>query len=457
MAKFTQQFFQPGWWNVGGKPMRFTKGELSDRCDNTDEFIKANPAGGVPIFPKHPLAGSVGGGPRVADRDARDCLGWVDSTRMDAEGKCHVTYDVQDQRTIDGINSGTIRFSSPEFSTHDHKDSRGRNFGRIFRHFAMTAAPRNREQGKITSAQFSEDCIQFSEDDFMGATKKDVEAKAAEEKATQFAHDDETKKKIPEELAAETLAPAETEVSAIAEETASEEPPTNETETKVSSEHPDQQVLNGLTMQIMELSGIVLPEGADTVALLTAIANKMKADKENADALSGDIKIEEEPVAQFSEEATAVIEALQGRIAASDAKEAATAMAQHRADIVATIATAKIPKLMKSRLTGHAASIQFAEGGEEEPRFTVAQVIELVSDCIPASLTQFSEETAVEEEHPDAEEGFFKGGDGPAEESDEEAEKGVDEQLERSGMGDSGFGGKSKTYSRDFTKVPAGA
>ena len=446
MAKFTQQFFQPGWWNVSGKPMRFTKGELSDRCDNTEAFIQANPAGGVPIFPKHPAVGSVEGGPRLADRDARDCLGWVESTKIDGEGKCHVTYDIRDQATITGINNGTIRFSSPEFSAGDHCDAKGRNYGKIFRHFSMTPAPRNREQGKIESAQFSEDCIQFSEDDFMGKTKADVD-----EKAAQFA-DDELKKKQSVvdaiDKAADTEEAAEPEPESPIPTRNADELPTNDTEVEVDGEHTDQQTLNGLTLQIQEIMGIVLPENADAVAVLTAIVNKAKADKEAAAALSGELEVEEEPsVAQFSEEGQAIVDALREENVALKAKGAAESLVKHRASVTAAIATARIPKRMKSRLSERANALQFAEGGEEEPTLTIKQAIALFEEGIPSSI-QFAEEDVAEVDHPEGEAFYEKEG---AEQTDEEADRAADEQIANSGFGGGGFTGGTVEYVRDYS------
>ena len=435
--KFTQQFFQPGWWNVNGSARRFTKGELSDRCDNTDAFIQANPAGGVPIFPSHPTAGSDAGGPRLADRDARDCLGWVDSTRIDAAGKCHVTYDVQDQRTIDGINNGSIRFSSPEFSAAEHIDSKGKNHGKIFRHFSMTAAPRNREQGPITSLQCSEDCFQFTEDDFMGTTKKDVE-----EKAAQFAHADDPKKLT--DNPGDTVAVEEANPTPNADEL-----PTNDAEVAVADEHPDQSALNGLVTQLQDVMGIMLPDGADAIAVLTAILNTAKAKKDAEAVVSGDLDIQEEPVAQFSEAATAVIEALEEKNRVLNVDRLAASLVKHRASVTAAISTASIPKRLKSRLAERANSLQFSESGEEEPVLRIQEAIALYEECIPKSI-QFAEGDVDEAEHPDKT--FFdKGADG-GEESDASADKGVDEQLKSTGFDGSGFSGKSPAFERDFAR-----
>lgn len=445
MAKFTQQFFQPGWWNVGGKPMRFTKGELSDRCDNTDTFIQANPAGGVPIFPKHPTAGSIEGGPRLADRDARDCLGWVDSTRIDAAGKCHVTYDIQDAKTIQGINNGSIRFSSPEFSASDHVDAKGRNYGRIFRHFSMTPAPRNREQGQITPMQFSEGCIQFSEDDFMGTTKK-----AAQEKAAQFA-DDEFKKKANEtaEVAEAIDETVDESVDTSPVTPNADEQPTNDTEVTDAGGHPDQQALNALTLRIQEEMGIELPENADAIAVLTAILNMAKAKREAAAELSGDLEITEEPnVAQFSEEANAMIDALKDQCSTLKAEKAVSQHAKNLAAVNASIETAKIPKRLKSRLVERANALQFSEDGQEEPTLTIKEALALYEECFPKSL-QFSEDDVEDVEHPDGDNFFKEPG---AEQTDEEADKAADEQIERSGFSGTGFSGRSSAYSRDYSK-----
>ncbi len=429
MAKFTQQFFQPGWWNVGGIPRRFTKGELSERCANTDRFIQSNPAGGIPLFPAHKPAGSQEGGPRLSDRDSRDCTGWLHGVSMDSDGKCFLQVDVGDPRTAEGIENKTIRFTSPEMSGGDYVDSKGKNWGPMFRHIATTASPRNREQGPITPMQFSEGCIQFSEDDFMGTTKK-----AAAEKAAQFA-DDQFKKKADETAqvaeAIDESADESTDVSPTSPN--ADELATNDTEVEVANEHPDQQTLNSLVVKIQEIMGIELPENADAIAVLTAILNMAKAKKEAAAELSGDIELTEEPnVAQFSEEATAMIDALKEQNATMKAEKAVALHSKNLAGVNAAIATAKIPKRLRTRLAERANALQFSEEGKEEPTITIKEAIALFEECIPASITQFAEGDVAEDEHPEGDD-FFKE-EVSKDETAKQAGKAADEQLARAGI-----------------------
>ena len=460
--KFTQKFFQPGYWNTNGSPRRFTRKELSEYCRNTQAFIDANQGGGIPIFPVHASPGTPEGGPQLSKQDARDNVGWVEGVRIDAAGDCWADYDVVDGRTAECIDSGAIKFTSPEFGAIDHVDSKGKSWGRMFRHMATTATPRNREQGPITSLQCAEDCFQFSEDDFMGKTKKEADDKTKAD--AQFA-EDEAKKKLAELSEAPTNETPAEEPEVTPETPADNEPPTNETEVEVEVESeatpeiaPDNaQTINDLVMRIKEISGIILPPEADAVATLTAIVN-MLAEKQRAELASetGLPEVTEEaPVAQFSEEQRALWDAQNNELASLRAEKAAGVTAHKRAELSMQINAARAPKRLKDRLNGVLGAVQFSEGGggTEEPTFTVGQVLAMVHESLPKSM-QFDEDEVGEVEHPDGDK-FFKEGDS-TEETEAEADAAASEQLSRAGMGEGGFSGASSEYRRSFQeKVPA--
>ena len=461
--KFTQKFFQPGYWNANGAPRRFTRKELSEYCRNTQAFIEANQEGGIPIFPVHASPGTPEGGPQLSRRDARDNVGWVEGVRIDAAGDCYADYDVLDERTAECIGSGKIKFTSPEFGAVDHVDSKGKSWGKMFRHMATTATPGNREQGPILSLQCSEDFYQFSEDDFMGKTKKEAEAKVEEN--VQF-NEDEAKKRLAELSEAPTNDDTGDAETSSTETTDTDELPTNEPEVDVEPEPavepevdavPDNaQTINDLVMQIKEISGIILPPEADAVATLTAIVN-MLAEKQRAEVASnGGLPqvTEESPVAQFSEEQQAMWDAQQGELATLRAERNAGRMAVKRAEIESDINQARAPKRLKTRLAGILGAVQFSEDGDcpELPTFTIRQVLALVHDAYPKSM-QFDEADVTEAAHPEGDKFFNK--DDSTEETDEEADKAVDEQLNRAGMGEGGFSGNSSSYRRSYSEQPA--
>lgn len=457
--RFTHKFFQPGYWNVNGSPRRFTRKELSEYCNNTQAFIDANQDGGVPIFPVHASPGTPEGGPQLSKQDARDNVGWVEGMRINSAGECFADYDVADERTAKCIDNGTIKFTSPEFGAVDHVDSNGKSWGKMFRHMATTATPRNREQGPITSLQCAEDCFQFSEDDFMGKTKKEADDKAKTD--TQFA-EDEARKKLEELSEAPTSEPpAKEEAEPVAEnpESEPEVPPKNETEVEVEdgSDNSEDAEVNAMIVRLVELTGIELPPMASRKEVLTAIINREVTKQEADAAMKGDLPgvTEEAPIAQFSEEQQALWDTQNTELVALRAEKAAGRMAVKRAGMEATIRSARAPKKMKDRLIGMLGAVQFSEDGEgaEEPMFTMQNVLALVHDSLPKSM-QFGETDIAEAAHPEGDK-FFKEGDS-TDESDAEADKAVDEQLANAGMGgEGGFSGDSTEYRRSFGEQPA--
>lgn len=433
MAKYSHKFFQPGWWKVGGTLRRFTRTELAKRCENTDSFVKANPSGGVPIFPKHPSAGSIDGGPRLRDRDARDNVGWLEGCRIDSKGGCWADYDIADKATVDGLENGTIRFTSPEFSAKNYEDRSGKDWGPMFRHMAMTPAPANRNQGQITPMQFDEDCIQFCEEDFMGTTKAEAEKKAA-----QFA-DDEDKK--------ETSPPTPN----------ADKQPTNDTEVTVATDNEDDEQIAELVEMLRTETGIELPGNSSTRDLLIALLNMVITERRVKTETTGELPVTEEAPQQFSDEAQAVINAKDEQIRAMQAKEQAGQLRTRRAKVSAAISAARMPPRAKALLATQATDLQFSDEGAEEPRFTVQQVISIFEDGMPKAL-QFDDtdvKDVAEEEHPDGKQ-FFDPANDTGEETDEQADAAAAEQLANAGYGDGGFSGRTAKFSRDYSDAATG-
>ncbi|MBI1249063.1 hypothetical protein GC197_14625 [bacterium] len=155
MTQLTQVFLKPGRYSIGGQMKEFTARHLADLSLNTRRLLAAGIR--IPLWSAHKPAGSVEGGPRIEAMAATDNLGWMTDVRQLPDGSLEQTLEVLDEQAAAGIASGRIQFTSPEIGPYI--DGLGRAFGQVIRHMALTATPRNPEQGSF------QPILQFSLED----------------------------------------------------------------------------------------------------------------------------------------------------------------------------------------------------------------------------------------------------------------------------------------------------
>ena len=152
MAIIEQTFLKPGYYRVGGETREYDRAELGEYARNTRAMIGSGVS--VPILPHHPAPGSEAGSPvtHLDPPDARDTLGWVLDVLQEPDGSVRHVLDVEDAAALEGIKSGRIKFTSPELAEGGYTDGLGREHGKVFRHVAFTAKPRNPIQGEFETS-----------------------------------------------------------------------------------------------------------------------------------------------------------------------------------------------------------------------------------------------------------------------------------------------------------------
>lgn len=161
MPIFKHTFLKAGTYRVGPNEYRtFSPDELCEYVENT----KAMMAQGldVPVLSEHAPPGSLEGGPvQHQFADALKTAGWVKDLAFEpATGEAVAFYEITSPQYAAAISNGSIRYTSPELREH-YVDGLGREHGKTFAHFALTAKPRNPAQTRLSedSQQFA---LQFS-------------------------------------------------------------------------------------------------------------------------------------------------------------------------------------------------------------------------------------------------------------------------------------------------------
>lgn len=139
----------------------FSKERLQQFVDGTNKAIAA----GIPI----PLLSVKHATPGADDKKTKEAAeeqvgsGWVRSLSLNQEGSIEWEADVP-QALVDEVNSGTKRFTSPEFRNMYESEKEGVYSGPIVRHITFTPLPGNPHQGAIETVALSERGVfQFSE------------------------------------------------------------------------------------------------------------------------------------------------------------------------------------------------------------------------------------------------------------------------------------------------------
>lgn len=149
----SQIFLRPGSYRTGEGMKTFTSEDLSRLASNTRKLLAAGIK--VPLWPAHTSPGDPAGGPQqFGNAPATDNKGWLVDVKQLADGSLQQTLDVLDDETEKAIKNGKIKFTSPEIG--EYTDGLGRFFDTVIRHMALTATPRNPNQGPFVPAvQFS--------------------------------------------------------------------------------------------------------------------------------------------------------------------------------------------------------------------------------------------------------------------------------------------------------------
>lgn len=161
-----QRFLSPGTYRVGDATRILTADDLAEYKNGTIAAISSGLS--IPVLSRHAKMGSDEGGPQSSKEksSALDGVGWLIDMKQEPDGSLVHIVDVTDPKALEKIDNGSIKFTSPELC-ENYVDGKGRKFGRMIRHTALSSTPRNPDQGEFSeamAAQFS----QFSMDDLVG-------------------------------------------------------------------------------------------------------------------------------------------------------------------------------------------------------------------------------------------------------------------------------------------------
>lgn len=453
---FRQTFLKPGSYKVGDRHVDLSAKDLSDFAAGTNAAIGAEIA--IPLYDKHaPLLAAEQFYESQNEKSGVANLGWVERIEQDPDGSVAAVFDVRSDSAIKAIEDGRVKFSSPEFR-EQFTDGKGRHFGRMFRHFALTAQPRNPSQGQFTPA-LAFGGMQFSLSDLeketkaTGGNKKPIipvrRVIGALGAAAHFQDDDEEKKKPPknegdpesesdsEVSTSET--PKESSETAMDDATqggssdATDETPAGDAE--IVETGPD---LASLFMDVASRLEVVLPEGVDATSesgmklILVAMLNRVGADDMGANP--ADAQVMEPAAATFSEDQIGAMNPAMAAMARNQNRLAKQVMQfgednktlkleRDREKLIATIKERKHTKAQRDYLVGLCEAMQFSDG-----KSVSLDSIDRMSQALAefgVSPVQFEEEAAQEQRS-----GFVEG-DGR---SDQEVKDDVRGQLKRHGF-----------------------
>jgi hypothetical protein len=366
---FDQTFLKPGNYRVGNTRLRLSPDDLAAYADGTNRAI----ADGlnIPVLTHHAAPNSPDGGPQPS-KSGLDCVGWLTKVSQNRDGSLSHRLEITDPLAAEKIKNGSVRFTSPELA-ENFRDGRGREYGRMIRHTAITPKPRNPEQGAFEPAS-----VCFSLDDYEADSMTDPNKLTPE--PTQFADDDDK----PDENVADTT-PEDIDV---APEPNPDSPLDKDADMKAQA-----------LVENFEAIGVMLPsdwtfdsDGA-VDSLLAALKTKAASiAEEETEDVEDKVQIEEESggiPAQFSERELGLqnqINELKSDKAKTELDKAATGM----------------PKAFRDKVVP--TGVQFDDSGEPTKLYTALEVCEIVKETIPGVM-QLSEDAITEEEHP--EKGFL--------------------------------------------------
>lgn len=398
-AFFEQEFLRPGHYRIAGKLRAFTKEDLGQYQQGTTKALAAGLS--IPVLRRHVKPGVPEGGPQLSasKSNALDGVGWLRSVKQDASGALSHQLEITDPEARKSFRNGSVRHTSPELAPN-YIDGLGRPFGPTIRHVALTLAPRNPDQGPILP--FSE-VMQFSLDDFVDPSE--AEKMSKDPQNTQLAEDNIDKKKTNEESGDGARQP-DPELDNAEDTPLADEQKTNETTTSPVD-------IGALAMEVAAKVGAIVPEGVDVTSpeamaiILTAILNAKGGEEEAAPAELE--TLEETPnMAQFSEEAQAVIAkdraaiaGLQEDLAAAKKQTASANDIRRRTSLAADIDASGIPPAAGTALKSRAETVQFSDE-DEQASWTTREVLTFVKESFPGAF-QLAEDDIDDTKHPEGE------------------------------------------------------
>lgn len=381
----------------------FDRDDLAILADNTRSMLRAGIH--VPLWSVHTPPDDAGGGPQLSRMDARDNRGWLKDVVQLEDGSLEQILEVADEDAAHGIESGTIRFSSPEIG--EYVDGLGRNFGTVIRHMALVGNPRNPNQGPFETIQFSLDDLVKDFQAMAKTVRKPIKPK-------QFNEDEEDKGNASEGADGSGSMDTDTDAGSIETSENPDMPPARDGAQKEEA----------IIAHMSEL-GVELPsdfklgdENAIDILLATLkTATKAKAEAEVEGESEEDLPPLEEdrpPMGnQFSERdqhMNATIEGLRKQL-----------IGRCRKELTGEIERSGLPPGLRKQLAEKVPSVQFSEDGDEKAVYTTSQVVAMFKSALPKGM-QFGEDGLIEAKHNDGD-GFFDKGDGKPKTVQEAIEK----------------------------------
>ncbi len=406
VKRYEQTVLKPGRYFVGresdGTPRykNVTVDELQAYVNGTRGLIKAGYA--PPVLFEHAEAGSKDGAPLsrrdLAAATVKHGAGWLADVEMTELGEVKHKLDVTDATAIEKLDSGSVRFTSPELRPA-WTDGKGTVHQNIFSHVALLHKPRNPDQGPLVPVAMGMEApldavLQFGLDDLVD--------------------DDEEKPKKPE--AGESTPAAAQEPSAVPEEKAAPDMPKDD-----SSDNEIKQRVNAIVAHLAEL-GVILPEDTceqemptilDRVltGLMTAAETKKASEAENEAKEGGENGggpppvVEQGGMVQYGlGDLDSITDKAAGKYLGKMAKEL-------KARMDSLLASRRITPAAHGLLESLQPGVQFGGDLEMLPSVTFEGVLDVL-EALPkdvcldaAAIEQFGVE-----EHPDGEAYYQEGG-----------------------------------------------
>lgn len=139
---------------------KFDKERLRSFVEGTNKAIAAGIP--IPLLKRHaPIDAGDSETTQFADAEGS---GWVKRVFMDDEGCIGFEAECVDPKDAADVESGKLRFTSPEFRPFYRSEKAGVYQGPVIRHFAFTPKPGNPHQSAMTLAM-SEQSWQFAEEE----------------------------------------------------------------------------------------------------------------------------------------------------------------------------------------------------------------------------------------------------------------------------------------------------
>ncbi len=452
MALFSQKALVPDHYESTGAAgaCDLTADDLAGFVADTKQVL--DDGGLIPVYHKHVPANSPEDGPFFGSTQAEshNVLGWLTDLKLDGSD-LEYTLDITNPDTNRKIGEHTIRRSSPELDTAYWNGPR--NYGKVIRHVALTAEPRNENQSEFQALpQFSR------EGDTFMATIPPIQSQIQQFSLHPFATDDDEAEREKKEKKSQDDKTPDTNTSDGSDHTVEDKtvdeiiadppanPPTTDRppETETSNESP------ALARAVMQALGVFVPDGvalnipADQMEALKAaleavegIRNKVaEMEKREQDALSQPAQLFDRNTATAME--IVLYEEIQDhkkRIQTFERERTEGAVEQGKAKQLLAINQAKIAPGLKRKLLQMAGIQQFDNAGNATPMLSLEQTAQLVAQFTTENM--LPEPGAVDAPAHHDPKIMNKPGDG-SNESDEDAAAGVDEQLKHTGFVPSG-------------------